>query len=127
MSWRGRDINMLPATEKAIFMDNAFLAWARRKDMIKNYIAKVKANRQPIAPVVAEGNCAAAKSESADQTAGLSMKTSISKNTIFRLASNLWTEAVLTNGSEGVIHYIIYDSQKRPLSLPVAIIAAFNC
>ncbi len=55
------------------------------------------------------------------------MKTIIIKNTIFRLTSNVWTEAGLTNCNEGVIHYIIYDSQKRPLSLPVAIIAAFNC
>ena len=126
MSWRGRDLNMLPATEKAIFLDNAILACARKKDMIKHNIAKVKANWQPIAPIVAECNCATAKSESADQAAGLPTKIIISKNTVFRLTSNLWTEAGLTNGSEGVIHYIIYDSQKRPPSLPVAIIATFN-
>ena len=53
-SWRGRYLNMLSATEKAIFLDNAILACARKKDMIKHNIAKVKANRQPIAPIVAE-------------------------------------------------------------------------
>ena len=30
-SWRGRDLNMLHATEKAIFLDNAILACARKK------------------------------------------------------------------------------------------------
>ena len=69
---------------------------------------------------------AAAKSESADLAAGLPIKTIISKNTVFRLTANLLTEAGLTNGIEGVIHYIIYDSPKRPQPLPVAIIATFN-
>ena len=117
---------MLPATEKAIFLDNAILECAKKKDTIKHNMGKAKAIRQPIAPIVSEGNCAAAKSESADQAAGLPMKTIISKNTIFRLTANLWTEAGLTNGSEGVTDYIIYDSQKIPPSLPVAIIATFN-
>ena len=54
------------------------------------------------------------------------MKTIISKNIIFMLISNMWTEAGLTNGSEADIHGIIYDSQKRHPSLPVALIATFN-
>ena len=78
--------------------------------MIKHSINMVKANRQHITPIVAKCNCAAAKSESADQAAGLPMKINLSKNTIFRLTLNLWTEAGLTNDSEGVIYYIIYDS-----------------
>ena len=97
---------MLPATDNAIFLDNAILACAKKKEMIKHNIDKVKANMQPIAPIVAECNCAVAKSQSADQAAGLPMKTIISKNTDFRLTSKLWTEAGQTNGSEGVINYI---------------------
>ena len=57
--------------------------------MITHNIDKAKANRQPIAPIVAECNCAAATRESTDQAAGLSMKTTFSKNTIFRLTSNI--------------------------------------
>ncbi len=54
------------------------------------------------------------------------MKTIISKNTVFRMTSNLWTEA-MTNDSKGFSQYIICrDSQKRPPSLPKAIIATFN-
>ena len=77
-------------------------ACAKENEMIKHSIDKVKANRQPIAPIVAECNsyCAAAKSRSVDQAAGLPMKTIISKNTNFRLTSKLWTEAGQTNGSE---------------------------
>ena len=51
-SWRGRDLNMLPATEKAVFLYNATLACAEKNDMIKHNIDKVKANRQPIASIV---------------------------------------------------------------------------
>ena len=98
---------MLPATEKAIFLDNDIPACAKKKEIIKHNIDKVKANMQPIAPIVAECNCAAAKGQSADQAAGLPLKTIISKNTNFRLTSKLWTEADQTNGSEGVIHYIM--------------------
>ena len=84
-----RDHNMLPATEKAIFLDNAILACVKEKEMIKHNIDKVKANMQPIAPNVADCNCAAAKSHSADQAAGLPMKTIISKNANFRMTSKL--------------------------------------
>ena len=108
MSWSGRELNMLPATEKAIFLDNDIPACAKKKEMIKHNIdKKVKANMQPIAHIVAECNCAAAKSQSADQAAGLPLQTIISKNTNFRLTSKLWTEADQTNDSEGVIHYIM--------------------
>ena len=81
--------------------------------MIKHNIDKVMANVLPIAPIVADNNCDAAKSHSADHAAGLPMKTIISKNTNFRMTSKLWTEAGQTNGSEGVIHYIIYDGQSK--------------
>ena len=86
-----RDLNMHPATEKAIFLDNTIIACAKKKDIIKHNIDKVEANMQPIAPIVAECKCAAAKSQSADQAAGLPMKTIISKNTNFRLTSKLRT------------------------------------
>ena len=69
---------MLPATEKVIFMNNAIITCAKKIYMIKHNINKVKASRRQIVPVVAECNCVAAKSSSADQAAGLTMKTNIS-------------------------------------------------
>ena len=72
---------MLSATEKAIFLDNAILACVKKKGMIKHNIDKAKANRHPIAAIVAECNGAAATSHSADQAAGLPMKATIRKHT----------------------------------------------
>ena len=92
--------------------------------MIKHNIDKTKATRQPIAPIVAECNCAAAKSKSADQAAGLPMKATINKHTIFRLISNMWTLSGLTNGCNNLLHHT--RQPKRHPSLPVAIIATFN-
>ena len=63
--------------------------------MIKHNINKVKAT--PITPIVAEGNCALAKRESAYRAAGLPMKTTISARTPYLRRHRL-------------IHYIIYDS-----------------
>ena len=113
MSWSGRDLNLLRATEKAIFLDNAIIACVNKQEMINNNIDKVKANMLPIAPIVADSNCDAAKSHSADQAAGLPMKTIISKNTNFRMTSKLWTEAGQTNDSDEVINFIIYDGQSE--------------
>ena len=76
---------MLSATEKVIFLDNAILACAKKKDMIKHNIDTA------IAPIVAECNGAAATSESTDQAAGLPMKATIRKHTKFRLISNMCT------------------------------------
>ena len=82
---------MLPATEKVIFLDNAIRAVAKKNDMIKHNIDKARANRHPIAPIVAECNGASATSESTDQATWLPMKATISKHTTFRLISNMWT------------------------------------
>ncbi len=62
-------------------------------------------------------NCAAATSEYSDPATVLLMKNNINQNTIVRLPSNLWTEAGLTNDSEGVIHYIIYTTARKCLHL----------
>jgi ATP-dependent exoDNAse (exonuclease V) alpha subunit len=45
---------------------------------------------------------------------------------VFRLTSNLWTKAGLTNGAVGRIHAIIYGENQQPPSLPVGIIATFD-
>ena len=81
-SCRGKYLNMLPASEKVAFLDNAIIACANKKAMIKHNIDRAKASREPIAPIVAECNGAAATSESTDQAAGLSRKTTFSKYTI---------------------------------------------
>ena len=113
MSWSGRDLNMLPATETALFLNNTILACAKKKEMIKHNIDKVKANMQPIAPHCSRVPRCSGQNQSAHQAAGLPMKTIISKNTNFRLTSKLWREAGQTNDSEEVIHYIIIRQPEK--------------
>ena len=48
------------------------------------------------------------------------------RGTKFRLTVNLWTQAGLTNGAEGIVHSIIYEQGKKPPAQPVAIIATFE-
>lgn len=67
-----------------------------------------------------------AVNESSDRACGLVSKIIISRKTVFRLTSNLWTKAGLTNGSVGVVHSIIYEENVKPPALPVAIIATFR-
>jgi ATP-dependent exoDNAse (exonuclease V) alpha subunit len=94
--------------------------------MVKHNIMKVKANEEPIAPVFAESCPKQAKSESSERASGLISKIIISRQTVFRLTSNLWTTAGLTNGAVGTIHSIIYAEGHAPPALPAAIIGIFD-
>jgi hypothetical protein len=123
--WRSRTLDLLPPEERNNFQENGILACALKKDMVQHNIAKVKATGCPVAPISAQNNSKEAAKESSDRACGLVSKLIISRQTVFRLTSNLWTKAGLTNGAVGVVHSIIYDSNTKPPALPIAIIATF--
>ena len=93
--------------------------------MVQHNILKVKANCEPIAPIFAESKPKEAAKESSDRACGLVSKIIMSRKTNFRLTSNLWTKAGLTNGAEGTVHSIIYGPNTKPPALPIAIIGIF--
>ena len=99
---------MLLATNKAIFMDNAILVCAKTKYVIKHNIYKVKTNREPITPIVAECNCSAAKIESADFCCPPD-ENYHQQECHIRLTSNLWTEASLGVAADLIIVLVRID------------------
>jgi DNA replication protein DnaC len=116
--WRSRSLDLLPENEQRAFFEKGILACALKKDMVTHNIMKVKANEEPIAPVFAESAPRQAKAESSERASGLISKIIISRKTVFRLTSNLWTAAGLTNGSVGTIHSIIYAEGQCDQSWP---------
>ncbi|KAL8585501.1 hypothetical protein ACOMHN_064249 [Nucella lapillus] len=95
--------------------------------MVRHNIEKVKANNQPIALIKAERKPKGeAYKTSAERDSGLTSVIALSKDTVFRLFCNLWTEAGLTNGAVGNVYDIVYAPNTKPLELPVAVIGIFD-
>jgi len=124
--WRSRALDLLPPPEREVFYERGVLACALKKDMVKHNMTKVISNKTPVAPIKAISTPKAANALSSEQSSGLLSNLILSKNTTFRLTSNLWTKAGLTNGSEGKVRFIIYAPGEQPPSLPAAIIATFE-
>ena len=121
--WRSRALDLLPPEEQNLFFETGILACALKKDMVKHNISKVRANGTPVAPISAVSTPKEACSISSEQSSGLLSKIIINKNTTFRLTSNLWTKAGLTNGAIGKVHNIIYQEGQQPPALPVGVVA----
>ena len=124
--WRSRTLDLLSPEEREDFRQNGILACALKKDMVQHNIMKVKSNNEPVAPIFAVSSPKEACKESSERASGLNSKIIISRKTVFRLTSNLWTSVGLTNGAVGTVHAIIYTEGEKPPGLPLAIIAIFK-
>jgi hypothetical protein len=116
----------LSPKEQDEFRQNGILACALKRDMVTHNIMKVKSNQEPVAPIFAVSSPKEACKESSERSSGLVSKIILSRKTVIRLTSNLWTKAGLTNGAVGTVHSIIYEEGEKPPSLPTAIIVIFN-
>ncbi|KAL8609090.1 hypothetical protein ACOMHN_030431 [Nucella lapillus] len=122
---------ILVIDEKSMIGQKTFfpsvLACAYKKDTVRHNIEKVKANNQPIALIKAESKPKGeANKTSAERDSGLTSVIALSKDTVFRLSCNLWTEAGLTNGAVGNVYDIVYAPNTKPPELPVAVIGIFD-
>ena len=124
--WSTRSLDLLPPAEREDFINNGILACALKIDMLAHNIGRVKAIGHPIAFINSVNTKGPAASEIGDKETGLPKNLIICKKTIFRLTSILWTEAGLTNGSVGVVQYILYAEGSSPPELPVAVVATFE-
>ena len=124
--WKDRNLDMMPPAERKAFIDTGLLACARRKDMHKHNVDRVKALGTDIAPIVADSSPREARGEQNDKAASLPDKIILCEGAKIRLTDNLWTEAGLTNGSVGQVYKIIYGPGERPPMLPRAILVTFE-
>lgn len=124
--WKSRNFDLLSPIEQEEFNQTAILACSEKKNMIEYNVNKVKANNQPIAIIHAVSNCKAAKQVSSDKAFGLLNELAVSKNSVVRLTSNLWTKAGLTNGAKGIVRGIIYAPNSKPPALPICLIVTFD-
>ena len=123
--WATRDLEALPAEEKQNFLDNAIYACARKVDMVAHNKRKIQELNQPIALIKSESSPASARLPKADNQSGLPSNILLCKGAKVRLISNEWTEAGLTNGADGTVVAILYDSTSKPPSLPTAVLVSF--
>ncbi|KAL8588281.1 hypothetical protein ACOMHN_049309 [Nucella lapillus] len=116
--WKKRDLHLLSREKQKLFLEKAVLACAYKKDTVRHNIEKVKANNQPIALIKAESKPKGeANKTSAERDSGLTSVITLSKDTVFRLSCNLWTEAGLTNGAVGNVYDIVYAPNTKPPEL----------
>ena len=79
--------------DNQVFIDTGLLACARRKDMHKHNVDRVKALGTDIAPIVADSSPREARGEQNDKAASLPHKIILCEGAKIRLTDNLWTEA----------------------------------
>ena len=81
----------------------------------------------PVAKInaVHTGGSEARKSDS-DVAKGLEPYLLLARGSRVMLRTNLWTEAGLVNGSVGTIQEIVFEENKGPPSLPIAIMVEFD-
>lgn len=95
--------------------------------MVEHNRKKVTDLKQPVALIKSSNSPKSeASGDSADRQSGLPANIILCRGTKFRLTSNLWTAAGLTNGAKGVVHGIIYKEGSQPPALPAAVIATFD-
>ena len=97
----------------------------KKADMVTHNKQKIRELNKPIALIKSDSSPASAKLPSADNLSGLPMNIILCEGAKVRLISNEWTEAGLTNGSDGTVLGILYQDNHGPPELPAAILCSF--
>ena len=124
-NWSKHDITKLEEEEKNIFIDEATMLCAKKKDMSSFNLYHLKRTGHPVARLKAL-NSSGASAFATDQAQGLRNTIYLSKDAKIVLTSNLWAAAKLVNGSQGTVKYLIYkEGEWSSKNLPDLVICHF--
>ena len=128
-SWKTQDLATMVEPTSSSFTDEATMLCARKVDMISFNTHHLKKTGNPIAKLKAENSPGASAFDS-ESAQGLRNTLFLSKGARVVLTSNLWTEAKLVNGSNGIVEYLVYkegaDSSKDLPSLVICHFPAYT-
>lgn len=100
--------------------ENAIRVFATKLEVINYNIDALRCLRNsdtgapvPVAKIVAQHNCSAARKASYDAAGGLHKVLYLAKGCQIMLRENLWTSKNLVNGSIGKVHDILYEPNKE--------------
>lgn len=123
--WSKHDMSQLSENDRNLFVHQATMLCAMKKDMAEFNLYHLKRTGNPIARLNAE-NSKGATAFSTDLAQGLNNRIYLSRGAKIVLTSNLWTEAKLVNGSQGTVEFLVFKEGKHPSThLPDLVICKF--
>ena len=107
------------------FQDSNKLSYSN--EQVENYnheqLTKLE---HPVAHINARHSSAFAKNISAEDMSGLEPVMFLAKGATVMLTMNLWASVGLCNWATGTVIYFIFQNNRQPPSLPVAVIVQFE-
>ena len=115
---QSQDYDSFDKKKQQEFRDSAVMLCARRKDLKRQNIYRIRSLNQPIAPVKAENNNKTAANCDSSTAGGLDNTTILAIGAQMILTTNVWKEAGLTNGTICQVQDIVYFQGKKPPQIP---------
>ena len=115
---KSQDLLAMTKERQQDFKDNATMICACNDDLKAYNIYRIKALKQPIAPVKSVNKGEPAKKAKASAAGGLPLRIIMAKGAKMVITRNLWKEAGLVNGAHCTVRYIVYAKGRKPPELP---------
>ena len=124
-SWSTRNLDTLPAEERAEFEESAVLLAALKDDLHAFNERKIRQLNTPIHCIEAQNSSSVAASASEQTADGLVNTLKLARNCRVMLTRNLWPQYKLVNGARGSVCKIVYTPQNTT-SVPDLVLVKFD-
>ena len=104
------------------FFATAVMLCALNRDLIAFNMIRIKALGTPIAAIKSINSSSTVAALSSSKAHGLPSQVWLARECHVTITTNLWKEAGLTNGANGIIKFIVYEGNTRPPALPSLVI-----